>query len=149
MKKAFFLCTAVVLAMLSAASCEETGDNPAPVLGLTPKEISVPPEGGTVSLSFTAVSAWSVSSGASWIKIQPESGEAGDVVLRASADANDTGAPRSTSITVRLTDGSASDQAAVSQSPLPEPPTPSTPDPVGGITGDIGGWDDGGQSDFE
>lgn len=151
MKKSLIGTIAAAFLVLAAVSCEETGggETPAPVLGLTPKEIPIPAEGGGSSLAFTAPSAWSVSVAASWIHVQPSSGDAGDIVIRITVDPNDTGAPRSTSITVSLTDGTASDQAAVSQAANTAPPEPPAPDPVGGITGDIGGWGDGGNSEFE
>ena len=124
--------TGIVLGLVSLgflAACEDV-DIPVNInLGVTPKEVTIPAEGGRATVSFNAPVAWEASSVADWLSLTPSSGEPGDVTLTLSAGANEATEQRSASVTVSVTvsDKKISETVKVIQEGAtpPPPPTPS------------------------
>jgi len=98
--------TGVLLALFFAASCEDPIEIPVNVnLGVSPKEVTIPADGGRATVSFSSPLAWEASSTADWLKISPASGEAGDkIVLTLSATANESTDQRTANVTVKVKD---------------------------------------------
>ena len=103
---------------LALVSCEE--DIPLD-LSVTPKEVTIPADGGSATISFTSPVAWKAVSSADWVNISPASGEAGDMVIKLSAKANPDQTERSATVTVSIVDTDYSETVKVIQ-PGSEPP---------------------------
>lgn len=94
-------------------------------LGVSPKEVTIPAEGGSASVRFTSPVAWKAEASATWVQFSPESGEAGDVTLNVSADANPDEAQRTATIKVTIVDTEYSETVKVIQPGKPAPEAPS------------------------
>lgn len=107
--------------LLAAASCgEETDPLVFEVNGST--TLTIPAEGGSATVTFTAPAAWATETDADWITISPDSGKAGDVTVTVSARANETGSDRSAKVTVSAEGAENSVTVTVSQPALPAVP---------------------------
>ena len=104
-------------AMLSLVACNppEPEPEPEPAAKVTVsggQSITALPQGGDLTISFTANKQWSISVNKvldeSWISCAPNSGSAGDCVAIVSTTANETGAQRVAVITITAGDASAS-----------------------------------------
>ena len=105
-------------AMLSLVACNppEPEPEPEPAAKVTVsggQSVTALPQGGDLTISFTANKQWSISvnkgsSTESWISCAPNSGSAGDCVAIVSTTANETGAQRVAVITITAGDASAS-----------------------------------------
>ncbi len=111
----------------------------APSINLSTVSLTFSAEGGTADVSVTADAAWTASSDASWLKITPAKENAGAKTVKVSAEANSSANDRSGAIT--FTSGSTSVRLSVSQKGRGQ-------QSVGGITGELGDWGDGGSIDF-
>lgn len=82
------------------------GTDTAPVIGV---------DGGTADVSFTATAAWtaSVRDGSAWLSVSPQSGSAGDGMVRITAKANDTYDERNAAVVLAC--GTASKTVTVTQ----------------------------------
>lgn len=69
-------------------------------------DVSIPGEGGTGSFSFQTDDNWSASSSETWCKVGVSSGQPGSVTLNVSADKNETGNERNSTITISTTSSS-------------------------------------------
>lgn len=104
-------------------SCE---DLPISVnLGVSPKEVTIPADGGSATIKFTSPIAWKAEPSADWMHITPASGEAGEVVLTVSADANTSEAERTGTVKVSVEEPAYSESVKVIQPGKPAPPAPS------------------------
>ena len=116
MKASYFLAAAILLA-LAVPSCIKPEPDPetpeTPVLRLTSgNALAFTSEGGSTTVSFTANGAWTVSTTASWIDIDPTQGE-GDGSVTLTVQPNTADAARSAF--VRFQRGGASASVTVSQ----------------------------------
>ena len=93
--KAAFAVTAVCL----LASCDQDG-NIQTTLGLTPRALSLPAEGGSSKISFSAAAEWTIAIDKDWVSVSQKTGPAGDYSLNLTVDANPSPDPRTTSVTV-------------------------------------------------
>ena len=119
--------TGVLLALFFAASCDEPIDIPVNVnLGVSPKEVTIPADGGRATVSFNSPLAWEASSTADWLQISPASGEAGDnIVLTLSATANQSTDQRTANVTVKVKDYQFQETVKVIQTGAEPPFVPS------------------------
>ena len=118
MKKVVF----AILGVLLFFSCER---EPAKIDQPTSKDLvelfsasamAVDAEGGSVTISFTASSDWTVSPSndrASWLSIDPSSGPAGSATVKVTVDPNET--PDERSATLRVKSGSATASVTITQ----------------------------------
>ena len=91
------------LFMLATVSCgDSTKEDITPpkftVSGST--SVTIPAEGGSGSVTFTAPYAWRASSDADWLTFSPTNGGAGEAKVTVKAGANETDANRSAVVTV-------------------------------------------------
>lgn len=94
-------------------SCE---DLPVDVkLNVSPKEVTIPANGGSASVKFTSPVAWTASASATWVQFSPASGAAGDVTLKVSAEANPSETERTATVTVKIVDADYSESLKVIQ----------------------------------
>ena len=121
--------TGVLLALFFAASCEELPEVPTNVnLGVTPKEVTIPAEGGTAKVSFNAPVSWEATTSVDWLSISPASGESGnDVTITLVAKANGSTDRRTASVTVTVV--VAEKKFTESVNVIQEGATPPEPDP--------------------
>ena len=126
--------SALVLALIPGAlwSCEEI-ENPEDLLDqvsfkLDPPEVTIPADGGTTTVSLNAPVAWKAEAKADWVSADPANGDAGKVTVTLRANANTTGASRSTDVTVSATGFNASATVKVTQSAKEENPPAPTPE---------------------
>lgn len=121
--------TGVLLALFFAASCEELPEMPTNVnLGVTPKEVTIPAEGGTAKVSFNAPVSWEATTSVDWLSISPASGESGnDVTITLVAKANGSTDRRTASVTVTVV--VAEKKFTESVNVIQEGATPPEPDP--------------------
>lgn len=94
MKKALFLIFSAVILL----GCTED-----PILTLKSgnSSIDLPSDGGSASVTISCNNAWSASSNASWIKISPSSGSAGDSNISISVSSNSDATERQGVVTVQ------------------------------------------------
>ena len=94
-------------------SCKDNNDPaPEPTFSITIEEENahptMPQEGGTVTIPFTATANWTASlmndRADGWITISPTSGEAGDVLLTIRTTANDTYDERNATVVLKCGD---------------------------------------------
>lgn len=89
--------------MLSAAfitACtDDDDDDQAIAFGLSTEELFFPENGGTESVTITAVNTWNINANASWLKITPANGM-GSGEFTVSADASVLAEPRTASIRI-------------------------------------------------
>lgn len=73
--------------------------------------------GGEVTFSVTSGKPWTASSNATWLTLEPSSGDGNftSQTVTATAESNEGGTPRSATVTVSLTDGSDSKTITVNQ----------------------------------
>lgn len=77
-------------------------------------DITLPVEGDVATVSFSTTVPWTAESSAAWLTLNPASGEAGDVSLKAAATKNDSNDNRKAVITIKA--GSLSATVNVEQS---------------------------------
>lgn len=111
----------------------------APTINLSPVSLTFSTTGGTAEVSVTADAAWTASSDAAWLTVDSTSGTAGTKTIKVSATTNEHANDRSGAIT--FTAGATSVRLSVSQKGRGQIS-------VGGITGSLGDWGDGGNADF-
>lgn len=129
----------IILAAAAAFSCQEKEPTPL-TIDSEPEVIAA--EGGSTTFTFTAPGQWTAGiqpasdgSEASWLTIDPASGEAGEHTVTLTAEANTAEEERTA--TVIVTSGSSSATVSVSQAGTTaqdepeEPEEPDTPDHTG------------------
>lgn len=126
----------IILAAAAAFSCQEKEPTPL-TIDSEPEVIAA--EGGSTTFTFTAPGQWTAGiqpasdgSEASWLTIDPASGEAGEHTVTLTAEANSAEEERTA--TVIVTSGSSSATVSVSQAGTTaqdEPEEPDTPDHTG------------------
>lgn len=126
----------IILAAVAAFSCQEKEPTPL-TIDSEPEVIAA--EGGSTTFTFTAPGQWTAGiqpasdgSEASWLTIDPASGEAGEHTVTLTAEANSAEEERTA--TVIVTSGSSSATVSVSQAGATaqdEPEEPDTPDHTG------------------
>ncbi len=82
-------------AMVFAVACNEVPDEPVKPtpevqIGVMPMEVSYVAAGGEQTVSVVAKGAWTATPDAEWIKVEPASGEAGNVSVKIYAEKNAT-----------------------------------------------------------
>ena len=126
----------IILAAVAAFSCQEKEPTP---LTIDSEPEAIAAEGGSTTFTFTAPGQWTAGiqpasdgSEASWLTIDPASGEAGEHTVTLTAEANSAEEERTA--TVIVTSGSSSATVSVSQAGATaqdEPEEPDTPDHTG------------------
>ncbi len=97
MKKLALIAAAAMT--IVAVGCQETLQES---LEMTSSEKSVAVEGETSPLSFTASSAWTITSDADWVTFDRTEGEAGDVTVTMNVAANDEYESRTAKVTITM-----------------------------------------------
>lgn len=111
----------------------------APSINLAPVSLTYSADGGTATVTVNADAAWKAAAEADWITLSTNSGQAGNSSIRVTAAANKSTNDRT--VAVVFTAGVTSVRLSISQKGL-------TQQQLGGITGDLGDWADGGSSNF-
>jgi len=90
----FFIILVLLIASFVVVSCDTSKEDPQ--LTLTNMTRDMPSEGGTVALTFTCNSSWSVdTTGLGWLKLSQISGVAGNSTINLIASPNSSGISRS------------------------------------------------------
>jgi endoglucanase len=87
--------------------CKKKSDGVAPQLSASPSEIVLPPEGGTADMTINGNAQWTISNGASWLQLSKTSGSSGSSTIQLTAGSNETGATRSTFLSINAANGQA------------------------------------------
>ncbi len=114
-------------AVLLITGCKKKNDAVAPQLSASPSEIILPAGGGTADLTINGNAQWTISNGASsWLQLSKTSGSSGSSTIRLTAGSNETGASRSTILSVNASNGQAR-RVTVSQAATIYPSYNSSP----------------------
>ncbi len=102
---------AVLFAALLAAGCAKDSASSLTHTGITASswqsDNRCKASGQTLFFSFRASGRWQAECGASWCRLEPESGKAGTAMLRIEVEPNATGAERSAAVALRVEGSSA------------------------------------------
>ena len=123
-QKFFWGLLGTLLVSSALVSCEDVPDITVN-FNVSPKEVTIPADGGRETVKFTSPIAWKAEPSADWMHINPASGEAGEVVLTVSADANPSETERTGTVKVSVDEPEYSETFIVIQPGKPAPPTPS------------------------
>ena len=122
LKSKFFICSGLVTLLLFGQGCsdDKESDMPITIPSTEDTQPTLQKDGGSTTFSFNAPQAWSVSvrettatRSASWLKVHPTSGAAGDATITITAEPNVTGEPRTAEVTIRS--GSQTETVTVTQ----------------------------------
>lgn len=89
----------ILSAAFITACTDDDDDDQAIAFGLSTEELVFPENGGTESVTITAVNTWNINANASWLKITPANGM-GSGEFTVSADASVLAEPRTASIRI-------------------------------------------------
>ncbi len=106
-------------------------------LRLSASEAEFSSKGGSLVLTLTSNSAWSLSFDADWATVSASEGPAGETQITIAVDVNESVEARSAALTFNAVNENV--VFTLRQKGLNE---------VGGITGDIGPWEDGGEGEY-
>ncbi len=95
-----------LMAIVIFTGCKKK-DSVAAELTVAPSQITLPSEGGAADVTINGNAQWSVSNLASWLQLSNTSGNSGSNTIQVSATSNETGASRSTFLSVNSTNGQA------------------------------------------
>lgn len=112
---------------------------PEPQVDLSVLSLSFSEEGGTSQAAVISDTPWTASCSANWVSFTPRSGNAGTTTIQVTAQANSTNADRTAEIII--TAGTTSVRLTINQKAKDQ-------QGMGGITGEVLPWDDGGQAGF-
>jgi hypothetical protein len=143
-----------VLAVLAGgvAACQGGGGDAQTdqSMTLSKQAVTLAPEGGSEIVTLIAPAAWTATSTAEWLKVNPASGNSGTFNISVSADKNASGQDRSGMVTFSAGNKSASltaNQKAIPQDPV-TPEDPPTPGTIDGYNADVIDWDEGEDSTY-
>ena len=145
LKKLLLPAAVAVAAVCLLASCDQNG-NIQTSLGLSPRTLTVQADGGSATISFSAAIEWTTTCNADWVTLSRTSGPAGDFSVTITVAANPSANSRTTSVTV--TTLALSEQVVITQEGQKEPDPANDQQSIGGITGGINDWGNGGEADF-
>lgn len=94
-----------LMAILFFISCNKKSEAINPELSAAPSEINLPAEGGTADLTINGNAQWSINNLASWLQLSNTSGNPGSNTIQLTAASNETGASRSTILSVNSSNG--------------------------------------------
>lgn len=112
---------------------------PEPQVDLSVLSLSFTEEGGTSQAAVISDTPWTASCSANWVSFTPRSGNAGTTTIQVTAQANSTNADRTAEIII--TAGTTSVRLTINQKAKDQ-------QGMGGITGEVLPWDDGGEAGF-
>jgi len=122
-----------LMAVLLFIGCHKK-DTVAPELSVSPTEINLPAKGGTADITINGNGQWSISNSAStWLQLSEEKGNSGNSTIKLTAPSNETGASRSTILSINSSNGQ-SRRVTVSQQATIYPSYntfPKAPDSIG------------------
>lgn len=122
LKSKLFICSGLVAYLLFGQGCsdDKESDMPITIPSTEDTQPTLQKDGGSTTFSFNAPQAWSVSvtettaaRSASWLKVHPTSGAAGDATITITAEPNATGETRTAEVTIRS--GSQTETVTVTQ----------------------------------
>ena len=96
-----------LMVILFFIGCKKKNDAINPELSAAPSAINLPAEGGTADLTINGNAQWSISNLASWLQLSNTSGNSGSKTIQLTAASNETGASRSTILSVNSSNGQA------------------------------------------
>lgn len=111
-----------LVAVFAVCACD---DEELPVdlnLSVSPKEVTLPADGGTATVSITSPLAWTVTSEAAWVTVSPASGESGTSTITLTVEANTSTSDREALVKVTLKDVALSQSVKVIQRGKEEQP---------------------------
>ncbi|HWB28288.1 MAG TPA: cellulase family glycosylhydrolase [Chitinophagaceae bacterium] len=130
--KFMFWIAGTVVLVLNINACKKAETSPQ--LSVSNITDTIPADGGTVSVSFTCSSSWSIdTTGIGWVKLNQLSGNSGNVNINLTAAANTNGISRSVLLNLNADNGQAR-RITVFQSPVIFPSYNTSP-----IAGDSAG----------
>lgn len=112
---------------------------PEPQVSLSVLSLSFTEEGGISQAAVISDTPWTASCSANWVSFSPNSGNAGTTTIQITTQANGTNADRTAEIII--TAGTTSVRLTINQKAKDQ-------QGMGGITGDVLPWDDGGEAGF-
>lgn len=95
-----------LMAVLFFTGCKKK-DSVTAELTVGPSQITLPAEGGTADVSINGNAQWSINNLTSWLQISKTSGNSGSNTIQLMATSNETGATRSTYLSVNSLNGQA------------------------------------------
>ncbi|MBQ9410040.1 MAG: BACON domain-containing protein [Bacteroidales bacterium] len=110
-----------------------------PQVSFSVLSISFTEEGGSGEVTVISDTPWSASCSANWVSFTPKSGDAGTTTVKVTTQANNTSSDRTAEII--FTAGETTARFTINQKAKGQ-------DGMGGITGDVQPWDNGGEADF-
>ena len=122
LKSKLFICSGLVAFLLFGQGCsdDKESDMPITIPSTEDTQPTLQKDGGSTTLSFNAPQAWSVfitettaTRSASWLKVHPTSGAAGDATITITAEPNATGETRTAEVTIKS--GSQTETVTVTQ----------------------------------
>lgn len=128
-----------ISAMLLCTGCSKNKEGADPVLSVSPSEIVLPAAGGTAEISINSNAQWTLSNFALWLLSDMSSGNSGNSTIQLTAASNESGATRSTYLSVDAANGQAR-RVRVSQPSKIYPSYNTSPQPPDS-TGMSTAWD--------
>lgn len=128
-----------ISAMLLCTGCSKNKEGADPVLSVSPSEIVLPAAGGTAEISINSNAQWTLSNFALWLLSDMSSGNSGNSTIQLTATSNESGATRSTYLSVDAANGQAR-RVRVSQPSKIYPSYNTSPQPPDS-TGMSTAWD--------
>jgi len=89
-----------VFAVLLITGCKKKNDTVTPELSVSPSEIVLQAGGGTADITISGNAQWTISNNASWLQLSKTSGSSGSNTIQLTATSNETGAERTTYLSV-------------------------------------------------
>jgi endoglucanase len=131
-KKIIYVIAGVFITLFSIISCKKT--QVSAELSVANITDTIPPGGGTESISFTCNAAWSIdTAGIKWLQVSQVSGNSGTATINFTAAANTSGISRSVVLQLNAANGQAR-RITVLQAPVIFPSyntSPKAPDATG------------------
>lgn len=97
---------ALLLLLIPVVSCSKTAELD-PQLSVSPSSVSFPAAGGTLAVGVTCNDDWKVTNSTTWLQLDKTSGSNGSDSIHLTTKLNDTGAVRSTILSVDSKNGQA------------------------------------------
>lgn len=129
--KLYGIVALMTIAIVFAFSCKD--DDAKPELSVSTAELSIAAEGNTAEITIVSNDSWTMNNSTTWLQVSQLSGNAGTVKVQIGADANSSGATRSTFLVVNSENGQ-SRRIHVSQVSMIYPSyntSPKAPDETG------------------
>ena len=119
--------------MAAAAACQEADPEVTPKLDVSASSVSLTATSAEASFTVTSNQKWTASADASWVNLNPSSGDASEKAVTVKVGAGDNPNTEARTATVTVKAGNLTKIVSVSQAaaePKPEPEPEPEPDPI-------------------